>query len=51
LRVSPWSVYRRVSSGEPEAVRIGTSARGPLRFEQHAVERLLRPARSTEEDA
>jgi excisionase family DNA binding protein len=50
LRVSPWSVYRRVASGELRALRIGTSARGPLRFEPSALRALLRPALTLEGD-
>jgi excisionase family DNA binding protein len=43
LRVSPWTIYRHVAAGELDAFRIGTSNRGPLRFEPEAVQRLLRP--------
>ena len=49
LNCSPASIRRRVNDGQLLALRIGRT--GPLRIEQDAVERLLRPARPSGEDA
>jgi excisionase family DNA binding protein len=46
LRQSPVSVYRRVADGQLPALRVGE--KGPLRIEEEALERLLRPANTSE---
>ena len=33
LRLSKWSVYRRISEGSLPAVRVGSSPRAPLRVD------------------
>ena len=45
LRQSRSSVYRHTRTGTLPALRVGET--GPLRFEPEAVERLLRPARTS----
>jgi excisionase family DNA binding protein len=48
LGISRLSVYRAISSGKLEAVRIGSDA-GPLRVSREAVSALLYPTGSTKE--
>src|SRR5262249_22759516 len=41
LRVSIWSVYRRIESGEIPAVRLGSGPRSPIRVDESELEQWL----------
>jgi excisionase family DNA binding protein len=41
LRVSPQTVYRRISAGELEAVQLGTGPKAPIRVRTGALEQFL----------
>jgi excisionase family DNA binding protein len=47
LRCSPLTIYRAISRGELQAVRLGPN--GSLRITETALERFLRPASSPAE--
>jgi excisionase family DNA binding protein len=42
LKVSLWTVYRKVESGEIPPVRLGTSKRSPIRVDSRELEAWLR---------
>jgi excisionase family DNA binding protein len=41
LKVSRWSVYRRVEAGELPAVRLGSGPRAPIRVDERELEAWL----------
>ena len=44
LRVSERTVRKRISDGELEAVKLGPEAHAPVRVDEEALERFMRPA-------
>jgi len=45
LRVSPQLVYRRIESGELQAVRLGAGPKAPIRITSIDLAEFLRPER------
>jgi excisionase family DNA binding protein len=45
LRVSPQLVYRRIETGELQAVRLGHGPKAPIRITAVDLDRFLRPER------
>lgn len=43
LRESKYTTYRRISSGQLAAVRIGATKNAPLRVNERALNKLLQP--------
>ena len=41
LRVSRWSISRRVASGEIPALRVGSGPRAPIRIDEHELQAWL----------
>ncbi|CAN5319977.1 hypothetical protein BH18ACT12_BH18ACT12_23700 [soil metagenome] len=41
LRISPWTVYRRIAAGEIPAIKLGTGKRAPLRIAEGELDQWL----------
>lgn len=50
LRLSERTIRRRVALGHLDALRLGPGSAAPLRFDEEALERFVRPAESAGHD-